>query len=135
MVLAMADAFLFRLRSPTPVAPWVESGLVLAIADSIHYQGNQNAPPDAELARELRADTAQYLRNNDINRLLGSRNPSPWPCEGLISFLIGQSPAQMAKFIFELKDGKSWEDALSDIYHLTPDQLKANYLNAAGNNR
>jgi hypothetical protein len=131
LVLAMADGYLFRLHSPTPIAPWVESGLVLAIADSIHYQSNQYTESDAEVARNIRVNTTFYLRNNDVNRLLGSPSPAPWACEGLVDYLIGQSPSRMAKFVLDMKDGKEWEDALKDIYQTSPSELKTAYLSSA----
>jgi hypothetical protein len=37
----------------------------------------------------------------------------------------------MSKFIDEMKTGKNWEDALSDTYQLTPDELKTAFLSAA----
>jgi hypothetical protein len=53
----------------------------------------------------------------------------------LVSYLIGQSPSKMATFVRAMKDGKDWEDAMKDVYQLTPSGLKAVYVNSGGNNQ
>lgn len=114
----LIHAYLHRHQSPRPLDDWVNEGLAEHLAHTIEPSPGQNLYLKSRLALEGKKGLGEGFYEGE--------NLSAWQCDisgALTKFLIERSKIAYPKLITSLKEGTPTDEALQDVYRLTPAKL------------
>ena len=118
LIHEFTHAFMHRYQTPRPLPEWVGEGLADYIAHTIEPPPGQNLNLKSRLQLEGKQGLGDDFYDGD--------DLAAWQYDiaaALTGFLLERSKTAYPKFIAELKKGTPAEDALQDIYRMTPAKL------------
>ena len=128
LVHESVHGFLHRYRSPVPVPSWANEGLAEAIAtDMITQKGiAQSSSNEARAELQKRKSLGMFFKTEHI---VAWQYPV---ARTLCEFMIRTNKPGYAEFINGIKDGMTWQDALTQKYGVSLEQLVHAYGNFMG---
>ena len=123
LVHESVHGFLHRLKTPAEMPSWMDEGLAESFASKL-------APQAGRAAQTLDYAKRGISLNGGLHGMLEAKQIEPWqyPVAQLLNeFLTQRNKTAYAQFITALKSGDTWEDALKSRFHLTRDELIAQF--------
>ena len=128
LVHESVHGFLHRYRSPVNIPSWINEGLAETIAAEL--------VPRPGLTQSGTAQARQDLQTRkDLDKMFESEHIVAWQysvSRTLTEFMIQQNRKGYVDFINGIKDGLSWEDAMTQKYGVSLEQLVRAYGNSMG---
>jgi hypothetical protein len=128
LVHESVHGFLHRYRSPIDIPSWINEGLAEVIASEL--------VPRPGLTQSGTAQARQDLQTRrDLDKMFEAEHIVAWQysvSRTLSEFMISQNRKGYVDFINGIKDGSNWEDALTQKYGVSLDQLVRAYGNFMG---
>jgi hypothetical protein len=118
VVHELVHAYLHRYRSPVPLDDWVNEGLAEHLAHRIEPPPGQNLYLKSRLTLEGKAGLGEGFFDGD--------NLSAWQYDiagALTGYLVERSDRAYPRWIQAIKDGQPTEEALEEVYRMTPQKL------------
>ena len=128
LVHESVHGFLHRYRAPVDIPSWINEGLAEVIASEL--------VPRPGLTQSSTAQARQDLQTRrDLEKMFEAEHIVAWQyavARTLTDFMIAQNRKGYVAFINAIKDGQTWEDALTKQYGVSLDQLVRAYGNFMG---
>jgi len=128
LVHESVHGFLHRYRSPIDIPSWINEGLAEVVASEL--------VPRPGLTQDGTAQARQNLQTRrDLDKMFESEHIVAWQypvSRTLTEFMITQSRKGYVDFINGIKDGMTWQDALTQKYGVSLEQLVHAYGNSMG---
>jgi len=130
LVHESVHAFLHRYRTPVHIPSWANEGLAETIAAALVPKSRINDLRVAHAEKELR-------KRRNLGRMFDAKQIEGWqygPARLLTEFMIAQDKQRYANFINGIKDGRTWQESLTEIYGVELDRLVRAFGNTLGIN-
>ena len=128
LVHESVHGFLHRYRSPVKIPSWINEGLAEVVASEM--------VPRVGIAQASTAQARQDLQTRrDLDKMFEEEHIVAWQysvARTLNEFMITQNRKGYVEFVNGIKDGLSWQDALTQKYGVSLQQLVRAYGNAMG---
>ena len=128
LVHESVHGFLHRYRSPVSIPSWINEGFAELVAAEM--------VPRVGLTQAGTAQARQDLQTRrDLDKMFDEEQIVAWQysvARTLTEFMIQQNRKGYVEFVNGIKDGMTWEDALTQKYGVSLPQLVAAYGNFMG---
>lgn len=128
LVHESVHAFLHRYRSPVHIPSWANEGLAETIAAALVPKSRINDYRIAAAEKEIK-------QRNNLGQMFDAKHIEGWqygPARMLTEFMIAQDKKRYANFINGIKDGKTWQQSLTEIYGVELSRLVSAFGNTVG---
>jgi hypothetical protein len=128
LVHESVHGFLHRYRSPVSIPSWINEGLAEVIASELVPRPSMTQAGTAQARQDLQT-------RRDLEKMFEEEHIVAWQysvARTLSEFMISQNRKGYVEFANAIKDGMTWEDALTQKYGVSLEQLVRAYGNFMG---
>ena len=128
LVHESVHGFLHRYRSPAALPSWVNEGVAEVFAAELVQRPGVTQASTAQARQDLQT-------RRDLAKMFESDQIVAWQlsvARTLVEFMINQNRKGYVEFINGIKDGLTWQDAMTQKYGVSLEQLLRAYGNFMG---